>query len=243
MVRSVQGKNTSGKEKVARKQQAKQNYTNEESPVSSPGRRSPGDSDSSDSVSSGFLTHSSLAAQQDEKKKTPGTPKRKQHTARKSTAGTPQSARKSQPSTSASPKQKASKGKDHRKSSTPVLKPSIRKDKSAGKQPRNLTPPRKLHRFRPGTKALMEIRKLQKSTHMLIPRMPFARLVREVAIDVTRCKELRWQTDALMCLQEAAEAYLVTLFEDTVLCAIHAKRVTVMPKDMNLARRIRGEFH
>ena len=52
---------------------------------------------------------------------------------------------------------------------------------------------------------------------------------------------MKFQTTAIMALQEAAEAYLVTLFEDTVLCAIHAKRVTVMPKDMQLARRIRGE--
>ena len=53
--------------------------------------------------------------------------------------------------------------------------------------------------------------------------------------------DMRFQSAAIMALQEAAEAYLVTLFEDTLLCAIHAKRVTVMPKDMQLARRIRGE--
>lgn len=53
--------------------------------------------------------------------------------------------------------------------------------------------------------------------------------------------ELRFQSAAIMALQEAAEAYLVGLFEDSNLCAIHAKRITIMPKDLQLARRIRGE--
>jgi len=52
--------------------------------------------------------------------------------------------------------------------------------------------------------------------------------------------ELRFQSAAIMALQEAAEAYLVGLFEDSNLCAIHAKRITIMPKDLQLARRIRG---
>eukprot|EP00092_Neocalanus_flemingeri_P041873 GFUD01045607.1.p1 GENE.GFUD01045607.1~~GFUD01045607.1.p1 ORF type:complete len:180 (+),score=41.06 GFUD01045607.1:79-618(+) len=99
--------------------------------------------------------------------------------------------------------------------------------------------PRK-RRYRPGTRALMEIRKFQKSTNLLIPKLPFSRLIRELATQICSA-HMRFQSAAIMALQEAAEAYLVTLFEDTVLCAIHAKRVTVMPKDMNLARRIRGE--
>ena len=98
---------------------------------------------------------------------------------------------------------------------------------------------KKPHRFRPGTVALREIRKYQKSTDLLIRRLPFQRLVREIAQDEK--KELRFQSAALMCLQEAAEAYLVGLYEDTNLCAIHARRVTIMPKDLQLARRIRGE--
>jgi len=93
------------------------------------------------------------------------------------------------------------------------------------------------HRFRPGTVALREIRKYQKSTELLIRKLPFQRLVREIAQDTG----LRFQSCAILALQEAAEAYLVGLFEDTNLCAIHAKRVTIMPKDMQLARRIRGE--
>ena len=98
---------------------------------------------------------------------------------------------------------------------------------------------KKPHRYRPGTVALREIRKYQKSTELLIRKLPFQRLVREVAQDFKN--DLRFQSSAVMALQEAAEAYLVSLFEDTNLCAIHAKRVTIMPRDMQLARRIRNE--
>ena len=96
------------------------------------------------------------------------------------------------------------------------------------------------HRYRPGTVALREICKYQKSTELLIKKLPFQRLVREIAQDFKT--DLRFQSAAVMALQEASEAYLVGLFEDTNLCAIHAtKRVTIMPKDIQLARRIRGE--
>ncbi|KAK2535032.1 hypothetical protein Q9233_003944 [Columba guinea] len=78
-----------------------------------------------------------------------------------------------------------------------------------------------------------------KSTELLIRKLPFQRLVREIAQDFKT--DLRFQSSAVMALQEASEAYLVGLFEDTNLCAIHAKRVTIMPKDIQLARRIRGE--
>ena len=71
------------------------------------------------------------------------------------------------------------------------------------------------------------------------PQLPFQRLVREIAQDFKT--DLRFQSSAVLALQEAAEAYLVGLFEDTNLAAIHAKRVTIMPKDIQLARRIRGE--
>jgi len=100
-------------------------------------------------------------------------------------------------------------------------------------------PCRAARRYRPGTVALREIRKYQKSTELLIRKLPFQRLVREIAQDFKT--DLRFQSSAVMALQEAAEAYLVGLFEDTNLCAIHAKRVTIMPKDIQLARRIRGE--
>src|SRR5205823_2927951 len=79
----------------------------------------------------------------------------------------------------------------------------------------------------------------QKSTDLLLRKLPFQRLVREIAQDFKN--DLRFQSTAILALQEASEAYLVSLFEDTNLCAIHAKRVTIMPKDIQLARRIRGE--
>lgn len=108
-----------------------------------------------------------------------------------------------------------------------------------GRQPSYAGGCRRPHRYRPGTVALREIRKYQKSTDLLIRKMPFQRLVREIAQGVKN--DLRFQSTALLALQEAAEAYLVGLFEDTNLCALHAKRVTIMPKDLQLARRIRGE--
>jgi histone H3 len=98
---------------------------------------------------------------------------------------------------------------------------------------------KKPRRWRPGTRALREIRRYQQSTDLLLRRLPFQRLVREVAQDLLT--DIRFQSAAMLALQECAEAYLVGLFEDTNLCAIHAKRVTIMPKDMILARRIRGE--
>jgi histone H3 len=100
-------------------------------------------------------------------------------------------------------------------------------------------PIKKPRRYRPGTRALKEIRRYQKSHELLIRKLPFQRLVREIAQDFKI--DLRFQSTAILALQEAAEAYLVGLFEDTNLCAVHAKRVTIMPKDMQLARRIRGE--
>ncbi|XP_068021220.1 histone H3-like [Melanerpes formicivorus] len=99
---------------------------------------------------------------------------------------------------------------------------------------------KKPHRYpRPSTVALREIQRYQKSTELLIRKLPFQRLVREIAQDFKT--DLCFQSSAVMALQEASEAYLVGLFEDTNLCAIHAKRVTIMPKDIQLARRIRGE--
>ena len=101
--------------------------------------------------------------------------------------------------------------------------------------------PKRRHRYRPGTVALREIRRYQKSTDLLICKLPFERLVREILLDVEFGRDKRLGNGAVGALQEASEAYLVELFEDTNLCAIHAKRVTIMPKDIQLARRIRGE--
>ena len=99
--------------------------------------------------------------------------------------------------------------------------------------------PKKPHWYRPDTVALREIRRFQKSTELLIRRLPFQRLVWEIAQDFKG--RLNFASGAILALQEAVEAYLVGLFEDTNLCAIHAKHITIMLKDIQLARRIRGE--
>lgn len=96
------------------------------------------------------------------------------------------------------------------------------------------------HRYRPGTVALREIRKYQRGDELLLRKLPFQRLVREIA--ATMKNDVRFQGSAILALQEASEAYLVDLFQDTNLCAIHAKRVTIDARDMRLARRLRGEY-
>lgn len=101
------------------------------------------------------------------------------------------------------------------------------------------TAERKKPRFRPGTVALREIKRYQKSTDMLIPRAPFQRLVRDICAGIDN--DLRFASNALLALQEAAEAYTVGVLEDAGICAIHAKRVTVTKADMQLARRLRGD--
>ena len=95
--------------------------------------------------------------------------------------------------------------------------------------------------YKPGTVALREIKRYQKSMNMMLPRAPFQRLVRSISSAYD--PDLRFQSQSLQALQEAAEAYIVSLFEDTNLCAIHAKRLTIQKKDMDLARRIRGDRH
>nr|XP_022321624.1 histone H3-like centromeric protein cnp1 [Crassostrea virginica] len=103
-------------------------------------------------------------------------------------------------------------------------------------------PSPKKRRYRPGQKALKEIRKFQNSTNLLIRKLPFSRVVREIAMGVVGpTQTMMWKATAIMALQEAAEAYLVLLFEDALLCAVHAKRVTVSPKDIWLAQRLRGD--
>lgn len=117
-----------------------------------------------------------------------------------------------------------------------------------------------VYKFRPGTVALRDIKKYQKSTELLIRRLPFQRIIREVAANFVRSRanlsphamlpkshlpaddNLRFQASAVQAIQEATEAYIVNLFQETNLCAIHAHRVTIMPKDIQLARRIRGEL-
>ena len=115
---------------------------------------------------------------------------------------------------------------------TPEQKRKIHEARMQGRQV-------KPHRYRVGTVALQDICHFQKTSALLIRKLPFQRLVREIAQDFKT--DLWFQSAAILCLQEAAEAYLVRLFDDANLCAIHARRVTIMPKDILLARRIRGE--
>ena len=98
---------------------------------------------------------------------------------------------------------------------------------------------RKKPRFKPGTVALREIRKYQKQSSLLIPKAPFTRLVRDICGGIDN--DLRFNAETLLALQEAAEAYLVSLLEDSSLCAIHAKRQTIVKADMVLAKRLRGD--
>ncbi|CAI2383135.1 unnamed protein product [Moneuplotes crassus] len=100
---------------------------------------------------------------------------------------------------------------------------------------------KKPHKFRPETAAFREIRKLQESTDLLICKSPFQRLVRDIALDFNI--GLRFEPKAMLALQEASEAYMVNLFEDANLCATHGQRETVAPKDLELARRLRGELN
>ena len=109
------------------------------------------------------------------------------------------------------------------------------------KAKKNIEKSKKKHRYRPGTVALREIRKYQKSTDLLIQKLPFQRLVKEIAQDING--QIRFQSVAVAALQEATETFLTELFGDTNEIAIHAKRVTIMAKDMRLALRLRGALH
>ena len=99
---------------------------------------------------------------------------------------------------------------------------------------------KKTRKYWPGTVALWEIWWFQKCTELLIQKLPFSWLVSEIALDVGKY-DLCFQGSTIICLQEAAEAYVVGLMEEANLCAIHAKRVTIMPKDIQLAHCIWGE--
>lgn len=118
-----------------------------------------------------------------------------------------------------------------------------RRPQRGGKVPRKQPPPqqpKKNYRYRPGTRALREIRHMQKSTDLQVAKRPFGRLIREIVQNL-QLGDFRFTLTAVIALQEAAEAQLVTYFEDAQLLAIHARRITIMPKDIELARRIRGD--
>ena len=97
---------------------------------------------------------------------------------------------------------------------------------------------RRPKRYRPGTVALREIRRYQKSTELLIPKIPFQRLVREVVHNLFPHDNYRFQSTALLGLQEAAENFLVRMFTRVNDLAIHGKRVTIKPCDIHIWDRI-----
>jgi len=217
---------------------------------------------SDDSDSSGFLTHSTFDEKQASRNKSNSrTPAQKSPASARKQSGNSSPTKKTPGKLpvarkSTGPPRSPLKGKTlnvktsnkRPSTSTPVARGSRSPTKLNRKSLTNERPsgaagtpgtPRN-RRYRPGTRALMEIRKYQKSSNLLIPRLPFSRVIREVCEQICP-RGLRFQSSAVNALQEAAEAYLVTLFEDSLLCTIHAKRVTLMPKDMTLARRIRGE--
>ena len=117
--------------------------------------------------------------------------------------------------------------------------------KAARKAARATGGVKKPHRYRPGTVALREIRRYQKSTDLLLRKLPFQRFVRQVAKDMKLFNKetARWCGAALLALHETAEAYLVRYLEDSQLAAIHAKRVTIMPKDMKFVKRVGRDYY
>ena len=137
-------------------------------------------------------------------------------------------------------KQTASKqtgGKAPRKATAPIRKngkmlahPSMRRSAPTDG-------PIRRHRYRPGTVALREIKRYQKSTDLLLRKLPFSRLVREILQGYK--SDARITQTAMMALQEASEDYMKDKMEMANLAAIHAKRVTIYPKDMQLTHEIR----
>ncbi|EPY31667.1 histone H3 [Angomonas deanei] len=113
--------------------------------------------------------------------------------------------------------------------------------KKSKKAPRAASGTKRAHRWRPGTVALREVRKFQRSTDLLIQRAPFQRLVREIAS--AQKEGLRFQSSAILALQESTEAYVVSLLADANLASLNSKRVTLMPRDLQLALRLRGDRH
>lgn len=123
-----------------------------------------------------------------------------------------------------------------------VIQINLEKEKSR-KQGEKEVEKKNLKRYRPGPMSLREIKKYQNSTDLIMPKLSFQRVVREISQQVAfKTFDFRYQAAALYALHEAAESFLVGLFEDTNLCATHAKRVTILPRDISLALRIRGDF-
>ncbi|XP_013602731.1 PREDICTED: histone H3-like centromeric protein HTR12 isoform X2 [Brassica oleracea var. oleracea] len=136
-------------------------------------------------------------------------------------------------------------GGEAQQSATPTTTPPAGRKKGGTKRTKQAMPKssnkKKTFRYKPGTVALREIRHFQKTTKLLIPAASFIRQVRSVTQIFAPPDVTRWTAEALMAIQEAAEDFLIGLFSDAMLCAIHARRVTLMRKDFELARRLGGK--
>nr|ABE27602.1 histone H3 [Arabidopsis lyrata subsp. petraea]ABE27604.1 histone H3 [Arabidopsis lyrata subsp. petraea]ABE27613.1 histone H3 [Arabidopsis lyrata subsp. petraea]ABE27614.1 histone H3 [Arabidopsis lyrata subsp. petraea]ABE27615.1 histone H3 [Arabidopsis lyrata subsp. petraea] len=137
------------------------------------------------------------------------------------------------------PTTRGSEGGDNTQQTNPTT--SRRRGPRRARQAMPRGSQKKPYRFKPGTAALREIRHFQKQTNLLIPAASFIRQVRSITHALAPPQINRWTAEALVALQEAAEDYLVGLFSDSMLCAIHARRVTLMRKDFELARRLGGK--
>nr|BAF49727.1 centromeric histone H3-like protein [Crucihimalaya wallichii] len=144
---------------------------------------------------------------------------------------------------STNPTTRGSEGEDAARETNPTTSPATGRKKGV-KRARHAMPQgsqKKPYRYKAGTVALREIRHFQKNTNLLIPAASFIRQVKSITYAVAPPQITRWTAEALVALQEAAEDYLVGLFSDSMLCAIHARRVTLMRKDFELARRLGGK--
>ncbi|KAG7594842.1 Histone H2A/H2B/H3 [Arabidopsis thaliana x Arabidopsis arenosa] len=141
------------------------------------------------------------------------------------------------------PTTRGSEGGDNTQQTNPTTSPATggRRGPRRARQAMPRGSQKKPYRFKPGTVALREIRHFQKQTNLLIPAASFIRQVRSITHALAPPQINRWTAEALVALQEAAEDYLVGLFSDSMLCAIHARRVTLMRKDFELARRLGGK--
>ena len=148
------------------------------------------------------------------------------------------------------------KGNDEGQDCAPTHQPRTGRKDIGGKMPKigiktllrpmgvpgskRLKRPQKTRCYWPGMQALHEIRQFQKFTELLIPKQAFLRVACQILQRESPSSQI--QTSAVLALHKAAEAYLIFLMEDTNLCGIHTKRVMILPKDMQLVRRIRGKL-
>ena len=131
------------------------------------------------------------------------------------------------------------KNSSRKSSSGKVPRTSIAVKRMKSEKKKSDASAKKPSKFRPGTVAIRDIKRYQKGTEMLLRKLPFQRLVREIA--QTSKDGVKFAASAVLAMQEATEAHMINLFADTCLCAIHGRRVTIQPRDLQLALRLRGD--